>query len=182
MQKIKKIMAPFKVTTCFGYFGAWWMILAVTLLGPIVDAWIQTENRWEYFIASGALYYNIITLLFSAVVTSIIDVIFEKVHDDGELEFIHYQGFSVAFSTIGIIFLIFLYIYFRKIAWLQIGSSLLGYPFCYYLYCISCMPRVKKEMNEFTVSYDKQRKEHSGEMQKGKSTSSDGINLGGGNA
>ena len=91
-----------------------------------------------------------------------------------------FSKFSLVNSTP--IFLIFLYIYFRKIAWLQIGISLLGYPFCYYLYCVSCMPRVKKELNEFTVSYDKQRKEHSDEIQKGKSTSSDGINLGGGNA
>ena len=178
----KSFIAPIKVTKHFRYFALWWLIIVVTLMGPVVDALLQSQDRFDYFIMSGALYYNIITLLFSAMITSIIDMVFEKIHDKGNLEFFHYQIVSFAFSLISIIVLIFLYILYRENAWLQIVLSILGYPFCYYLYCISCMTKVKVELNEFSLSYDNQRKEHSKEVQSGKSKSSDGINLDGGNA
>jgi len=175
----KGIIAPFLVLCHFPWFCMWWMIIPITLIGPFMDAFLQQENRYAYFINSGTLYYSVITLLFSFVVTNALDIIFEKIHDDGELPFIVYQLVSILVAFFCIILLIFIYIFKRENAILQIVITIVGYCFAFYLYCVSCMPRVKKELNEHSWSYDKQRKEHASKVQQGSKKTSDGLNLGG---
>ena len=153
---IKNIMAPFLVTKYFIYFSLWIMIIIVTLMGPIFDALKQPDNRIEYFIESGTLYYSVITLLFSYAVTNGIDVLFERKHDNGPLPFLHYQIITLLVAFLYNTVLIFLYISYRSNMTLQLVLSIVGYIFSFYLYGVACMPRVAKEMDNYALPYFKQ--------------------------
>ena len=177
LTNLANLAAPFKVVCHFKYFALWWITILVTLLGPVIDASIQAENKFEYFINSGTLYYSVITLLFSYVVTNAIDMIFEVIHENEKLPFIVFQIVSIIFAVVSIFILTFLYIYFRSNAKQQIIISIIGYIFSFYLYCVSCMPRVKEELLEHAWSYDEQKKKHSDAVQNSNDSTSDGIDL-----
>lgn len=181
MEKVKlfakKMFAPFIVVKHFGYFILWWSIIIITIIGPAFDACLHGKDSFGFFIESGSLYYSIITLLFSFVATNIIDVIFERVHDRGELVFLQYQLVSILIAIFFIIIILFLYLLYRKNAFLQIMLSLFGYVYSFYLYCISCLPKVRKEMAEFEVAYDQQIKENVNGYNKDMDVTSDGVAL-----
>ncbi len=170
-------LAPLLVIKHFWYTLFWWAIIFITLIGPVIDAIMQEKDKFKYFILSGTLYYSVITLLFSFVITIIIDILFETIHDKRKPDFIHYQLTSVIIATIGMMFLVFLYVMNRKNICMQITISIIGYLFSFYMYCISCMPRVREELMEYSLSYDAQRKKHSSEITDVNEKTSDGINL-----
>lgn len=177
MLTAKKILAPFIVVKHFGYYILWWSIIIITIMGPAADACLHGTDAFDFFIVSGSLYYSIITLLFSFVATNIIDVLFERVHDKGELAFLPYQLVSIIFAIFFIIIILFLYLLYRNNAFLQIVISLFGYIYSFYLYCISCLPKVRKEMAEFEVTYDQQIKENVSSFSHDMDVTSDGIAL-----
>ena len=176
------ISGPFRVIGAYWYVLLWWIIIIVTLMGPIVDAAIQKEARFIYFINSGALYYSVITLLFSFVITNLIDLSFGPIYDqEKEIPFLPYQIVTIALSVLYMLILMVLYICFRGNPLVQIILSVIGYVFSFYMYCVSYMHRVKEDLSQYSISYDEEKKKNSKKIQKNaKNKTSDGLDLYGG--
>lgn len=179
MRKIDKLFGPFGVIKAYSFILLWWLIIFVTLYGPVVDAFNQKEGIFIYFINSGTLYYSVITLLFSFVVTNWLDVLFEYSYNKvKEIPFLHYYVVTTLLAVLLSFICIFLYTSFRSIPLLQILVSLFGYGFSFYLYCVSYMHRVREELQQYSLSYDEQKKNNSNKIQKrSKKKSSDGLVL-----